>query len=330
MINIYTAVDISIERLNEIVQGLQSKSIPTKDCVFLSYGKGLDNLNPENIFPLIDELSLNQGIEGIWTALEIINMYQLDRENLDSQLATRIKQLTTSKGLLEDSSIVTRDGYQLEQLILLIQKNFGIDDEFAILLCNQVVRLCQVEDYKIFLNLDGNFKNIIKMMTEEKPVLLWETLSRFFEIATPSEAHQLESLIGAPKNNFDGTSHNKEGILFNIANPEYLDWAKANPKNRSPFLCMFYPIFDGEIDNIKWHTALENIANEFGAFAEFRQALARRFHPNTWSGSIIPHLEMYLTPLEKWFRHPIPEMSNWAREMHRSLEQQIARERKRE
>ncbi|MEI2580132.1 hypothetical protein V5G28_015455 [Scytonema sp. PRP1] len=330
MVNVYTAVKISVERLNEIVQSVKEGSIPATVCVYFSYGKGLDNLSAEDILPLIDELAFNHGSEGIWTALEIISMYQHNREELDKQLVKWIKQLITSHRLLENVRGSASDGYLFEEVTLLVQKHCGIDDEFAVGLSNQVTRLCQVEYHRVFFALDSNFRNIIKLLVKEKPILLWGTLSRFFEIATPSEVHYLKALVGPRQHRFDGESPNKEGILFGISDAECREWAKVNPEIRAPFLCIFYPML--EIDktgNNKWHPAWEKLTHEFGAFQEFRQALEDRLYPSIWSGSI-PHLEMYLMLLQTWFYHPVPEMCFWARDVSRSLEKQIARERNRE
>ena len=73
-VNIYRAVNISIERLNEIVRNLKGGSITARDCVHFSYGRGLDHLSSRDILPFIDELASNQGAEGAWTALKIIYM----------------------------------------------------------------------------------------------------------------------------------------------------------------------------------------------------------------------------------------------------------------
>jgi hypothetical protein len=324
IVNIYSAVSISIERLNEIIQGVKEGSIPVTACVYFSYGKGLNNLSAKDIFPLIDELVVNHGSEGMWVALEIISMYQYNRTELDMQLAKWIKKIVISQELFEKIRTPTRGGYQFEQLILLVKKHSGIDDEFAIGLSIQVIRLCQVEDYQIFHVFEIYFQNIIRLLVQEKPILLWNIVSRFFETATPSEVYYLKALIGSPQHKFDRESHNKEGILFGISDAECRKWAKINPELRTPFLCIFYPVLaTDEIGNNKWHPALETLTYDFGAVQEFRQALARRLYPNSWSGSIIPYLEMYLMPLQTWFNHPVFEMSSWARDEYRSLERRI-------
>jgi hypothetical protein len=53
-------------------------------------------------------------------------------------------------------------------------------------------------------------------------------------------------------------------------------------------------------------------------------------HPTSWSGSIIPYVKAYLSPLKEWFDHPVPALSLWAREMHGDIERQIDAYRKRE
>jgi hypothetical protein len=324
MVNIYTSLNISVERLNEIVHSVKEGRISATECVRLSHGKRLDNLTTKDILPLIDELASNHRSEGIWASLEIISMYQHSEKDLDKQLANRIKKLVTSKELSEKKWLTPTDAYHFEQLICLVQKYYGIDDEFAIGLSNQIIKLCQVENYQIFYELDSYCRNIISLLVKEKPILLWKIVSRFFEIATPSEIRSLKALIGPQP--YTGESYDKAGILFGISEAECREWAKVNPEIRTPFLCIFYPLIEiDETGNNRWHPALETLTYDFGAVQEFRHALERRL----WSGSIIPHLEMYLKLLQTWFKHSVPEMSYWARDMHRSLERQIARERER-
>ncbi|UBF30137.1 hypothetical protein K9N68_39015 (plasmid) [Kovacikia minuta CCNUW1] len=328
MVNIYTAVNISVDRLNEITQSIRQGSIPAAVCAYFSYSRGLDHLEAKDILPLIDELTSNHGSEGIWVSLEIILMYQLNRATLDEQLANQIRYLITSQELLESRETGVRDGHLFEQLILLVQKHYGIDDQFALELSSQIVKLCQVENYQAFSTLDSYCRNVIQLLVQEKPELLWKTLSRFFEIATPSETHYLKALVGPLENTFDGESHNKEGILFGISEAELVDWAKASQELRAPFLCIFYPVIEvNEERNSQWHPALERLSRHFGAVEEFRHSLEQRLYPSTWSGSIVPSLEAYLTPLQAWFSHPVPEMSFWARDIYRSLEREISRER---
>jgi len=90
--------------------------------------------------------------------------------------------------------------------------------------------------------------------------------------------------------------------------------------------CGFQPLPQKMSGVLQWHPALERLSRHFGAVEEFRRSLEQRLYPGTWSGSIVSCLEAYLTLLQTWFSHPVPQMSFWARDTYRSLEREIARE----
>ena len=330
-INIYTAVEVSAERLSAIVKKLKEGELTAVDCAFLSYGRVLYSLNANDILPLIDELSKKHESDGLWIAIQIVFMYQFGRKELDHQIAERLMQYITSPKLLGKARKATRDGYLFEQITQLVHKHSPINNEFATKMSEQITRLCQVDNHDIFSALDDPVRKIIVLLVKEKPTQLWEVISRFFEIATPLESHRLKELIGPPLRGSDRDNHNSQGALFGIPEEICIEWAKADPAERAPFLCYFYPIFEvSETGDNIWHPSLERLTNEFGSIENFRKALARRLHPRLWWGSIIPHLEVYLRPLKSWFVHSEPEMALWARSMYRSLERQITSERNRE
>jgi hypothetical protein len=91
--NIYSAVNISTEILMAVVEKLRNGSISATECVYFSYGRGLDHLEAASILLLVDELANNHEAKGIWASLEIIFMYQFNRDTLDRQIADRIREL---------------------------------------------------------------------------------------------------------------------------------------------------------------------------------------------------------------------------------------------
>ena len=264
-------------------------------------------------------------------------------------------QIITSPELLVHEQLSVQDSHLFEQLIFIIKKCCGINDRLATELSAQIVKLCKIEEYGTFYDLDSSFQEIIKLLVIEQPIILWENLSKFFEIATPLEIDRLETLTGIPLNIVDNQSHNRAGVLFGIPYDECKKWAEVDPKVRSPFLCSFFPVIeiettanselllDAEVLNLealpldirkiqqyRWHPALEKLTEDFGHVKGFREALYDRLPPRSWWGSMIPYLEIYLIPLETWFTHPVSEMAFWAKEVHRSLENQIEQEQERE
>jgi chorismate mutase len=333
MVNIYTAVKITSERLSELVQLLKKGTISAASCIHFSYGRRLNALEPTEIYPLIDELLANYGNEGIWAALEITSMYQHNQKNNNAGLWLRMKSIITSKDLIGTVRDHARDAYVLEDIVRSIHENGGIDDDFARGLSKQIIVLCQVDNYVVFSRVSTAFRKIIEFVLEDRPIILWETLSSFFELATPQEIDDLKYLIGFAQFDAYKLTYSGGGLIFtDCLESEYLRWVRENPAARVPFLCLFYPLLkkNTEDDNYHWHSATQDIASEFGAISEFRDALSKCLRPSNYSDSIIPYFEKFLAPLKSWFQHPVGELADWSRQMHHRLEREIDRQIERE
>jgi hypothetical protein len=124
IIEIYSAINISAERFNEIMKCLKNGSISAIGCNFLSRGIKLGCLSIEDICSLIDELVANHGSDGAWEALETIYLIycQNKEENLDEQIIQRLKDLINSPKLLENAERCNRDEY-IDKLTPLVQND---------------------------------------------------------------------------------------------------------------------------------------------------------------------------------------------------------------
>lgn len=324
-LDLYTAITITPERLVEVAENLRQGVLQADFCASLSYGRGLDHLSATELQPLLDELGANHGAAGVWTALEIISMYQHGRPALDADLERITKQLLASPHLLE-SDRGNRDGYTLETLVDLISTKGSHDTPFAVSMGDLIVRLCQTRDYDLFSSLDSAASKIISILATSQPQAFFGVLGRFFEIATPFERHQLEELVGPSDR---GETYATGGLLYGLPEYQLFTWADSDPENRAPFLCMFYPMLTGAATATpSWHEGMERLAARYGNVESFRTQLTTRLRPSSWWGSIVPFLEVLLAPLETWFDHPIPELAQWARTVHYRLERQIEHERR--
>ena len=114
--NIYAALKVTSHRLNEIVTHLKKGNLEAYDCVILSYGQRLNSLSVNELLPLIEELSSNHGADGVWSALEIISMYQHGQVAASKRLENRLAKLLTSPTLLHKTKRGNQDGYLFESL----------------------------------------------------------------------------------------------------------------------------------------------------------------------------------------------------------------------
>lgn len=325
-VEMYTAVSLDADRLQQVIDLLKNGGLEAADCAFLSYGRGLDNIEPAAIRPLFRELAAH-GADGLWTALEIANMYRYGSGQLSGEIAAELETILVDPRLLEKVRNGSRDGHLFEKTIERIQKNFGLSAEFAGGLSEQVTRLCKVDDHGTFLTLDGPVRHVIALIVHDQPDVVWREVARLFEVATPIERYRLSDLIGPDRHKFDGRSHTEAGPMFGVADPTMFDWVDQDVPGRVGLLVEFYPMLSGEGEVVGWHPAMEQLATKYGEVANFRRALARRISPRSWSGSRVPSLEMFVEPLRAWSSHRVRKLGAWAREQLTWLEGLIEEER---
>ncbi len=165
-------------------------------------------------------------------------------------------------------------------------------------------------------------------LVRERPNVIWDVSSRFYEVATPAEKHQLDVLLGTSGH---GEVYLGAGVLFGLPEEMLLGWARESPENRIGFLCDFYPVLiDKDGGGKSWHPAFERLASEFGKYKSFQQEAFGRLRPSSWWGSMVPFLEVFIEPLENWFEHQNAALARWSRDTYGNLQRQIEWEKKRD
>lgn len=323
LIDLYSALSIDGSRIERIVAELHAERIKPAECVFLSYGRGLDELPTENVSRLLDEL-IEHGTDGAWAALEIATMYRHGKP-ISFEFAERVKMLLVNPELIGGSRNRGRDEHLFETLLVQVRTVVGIDEEFGNGMAQQVLRLAQTDDWEIISSLKSAMRDLIKMLRDDQPDVLWAYIERFFDVATPIELNRLHDLIGPNADRFDKSDNTEAGPLFGIQRDVLFGWADQSP-DRAAFLVEFYPTLSDDPAHASWHPEFEELGNRYGMTREFRKALANRIRPKSWSGSIVPLLEVYLKPLKEWSKHRIPSLATWAKDQVQQLENRIERE----
>ncbi|MCV3243469.1 hypothetical protein [Mesorhizobium sp. ZC-5] len=325
IINLHSALSKQDRaRLDLAIADLNSGRIAPVDYAYLSYGRGLDNLPPEDVAVLLRALA-ERGSDGVWTALEVAMMYRYG-EPAPVAHAHEIAALLVLPDLAEHARERRRDSHTFNSLVDRVRSSIGISERFAEGLAQQLVRLTQSTDYNLVHTLVDAMRHVVEVLVAVKPVTIWSHIARFFETATPIERGRLKQMIGPDRDRFDRTRHTGPGPLFGVPQDPILKWADE-AADRPPLLIDFFPILSDSDDGVReWHPALEAIATRYGTQEAFLKALSGRMRPSSWSGSIVPLLEVYLAPLENWYKHPVRELAKWAKSMHQSLEVQIERE----
>lgn len=323
LIDLYSALSIDGSRIEQIIAELKAGRIKPAECTFLSYGRGLDDLPPRWVFRLLEQL-LEHGSDGAWTALEVATMYRHGIP-MSAEFAGMVKQLLVNPALIDAGRDRNRDSHLFETLTKQVRAIVGIDEDFGAGMSQQVLRLARSESWEIVSSLKSATRDLIAMLSADRPQILWAYIARFYNEATPIELNRLYDLIGPNEDRFDKSDHTGAGPLFALPKDELLTWADQSPE-RAAFLVSFFPTLSVDASGSVWHSEFEELGTRYGRAKEFRNALADRIRPRSWSGSIVPLLEIYLDPLRQWTKHQIPALATWAKDQLHRLERRIERE----
>ncbi|MDV3251987.1 hypothetical protein DevBK_11645 [Devosia sp. BK] len=326
-IDLYTALPMQTARLQKVITDIERGVIRPAHAVVLSYGRGLEGMEADEIGRLMSALA-GQGSDGIWAALEIALMYRHGKP-MAPEHARNVAGLLAHPQLLGKTKGKGRDRHILETMVDAVRAVIGIDTELADALAGHIVGLAMTENYDVFSDLTGAMRRIVVLLRQDMPQVIWAHISRFYEKATPIDLNRMERLIAPSSDRYGGMGRSEAGLLFGLPNDMLLAWADL-AEDRPGFLLAFFPVLEKGENQAGWHPALDEVAQRYGHLATFRAALSRRLRPSSWSGSIVPLLELYFAPLKTWFNNQNPQLATWAQDEYHSLERRIVMEREHE
>lgn len=306
-----------------VISLLQSRDAEPWQCAALSYGRGMDHLAVEDIVQLLEELALH-GVEGLWTVLGITTMILLGDKELSEPLILVLRKVLVDPDLFEKVRS-TMDGHHLESMIQFLARRNLIDRKFAHLLVKQLLSICAQNRKDVFHILDGPVRTALKALMDRHPQEVWAGVARLLAGNNRFVHRQLENLIESERDDNLGP-----GLLYGLPAELYLEWVRKDAAGRASIVVEWLSIVTKADDGkLSWHAALQDFIDEFANQPGVLAALSRRFYPTSWSGSLVPHLELFLNLLNSWSMHKNAEVRKWARDQINSIRTEIDYERQR-
>lgn len=309
------AKDISL-----VVSLLKSGDVQPWQCVMLSYGRGMDHLEPETIMPLIKQLEAH-GAVGLWTALRVIYMILHGKNTIAAPFVKPLISILLAPELFNPLRN-NMDGHNFAQAIKLLARNGHITKQVAHSLVQQILSICNHREDRVFYELDSYAREGLTVLMEIHPKEVWDGISSMLLNEDALLVHMLENLL-----KFDHDNHLDKGLLYSLPAEIYLDWVRQNPEERAHVVVNWLPIATkNEGGTLSWHKAMEGFVSDFGDNDKVLSAIAGRFYPTLWGGSLVPHLELLLTLLEQWFSHSKVGVRAWANDQKCRVEKKIKAE----
>jgi hypothetical protein len=325
--NIHTALRVTDERLGRLTQQVRDREIDVAQVVTISYGRGLADVSAPALAEFIEALVERDDQDGAWVALEVLSMVTHELKQLPPDLLELVKLALLAPGIAEDigGNASTAD-YVHDRMMRLLATSNAIDAAFARSFGHQIERACRSVGGRHGHNSDA-LRSGLAIVVQHAPQEVWAVLAGFYETGTMAERERLNAIVSPTKPFAWDVSRTGPGALFATPLSTMLNWADQDPDARTPFLVSFFPTVEQREGVWSWHLELQALADRYGASKPFRAALRRRIFPNSWSGSLNPHLTSFKEPLATWTSHD--SLGDWASStlevINRSLDDEFFR-----
>jgi hypothetical protein len=320
-----TYIKIEPEDINRISLALSLGKIKPENVRVLAYGKSLDHLPTTSLRVLLQSLfDLDLG-GGIWPAIFIVQMYCLGRDVKFQELDDIIFQILFAYQIFSEERIEQFDIHSIEPLVIKYLEIGKKNDALAIKLGQDIVTMCQGEDFpydlKHFLN------ELIPILLEKFPEFIWPLFSDVIIKNDPSEIFYLQTAIGERFDKGEGAML----PIFLIGEDNLKKWCLDYPTKAPAFLLEIIPLVKKQPDGSnQWTNIVQFIIDEFGENKQILHALSSNMGSYSVSGSLIPYYEQYLAPLATLAHHRIHIVREWSLKKIKEFKSTIEYETKRE
>jgi hypothetical protein len=303
-----------------VVSLLKCGLITTRQCVWLSYGRGLQHLSDADLEPLFSYLERN-GASGLWALLEMILMTIPDKTEPSCLNVSRMQSILLAPELFEYQSSDDMSDHYFEESIKLMLKYEKADQNFISALAKQLYSICNEDKVHIFNDWYRLTKKLLNILMQDYPELIWCQTVNLITNSTGIDLYSLEDLLVSDGDNylFEG------GLLYKVPEETYLHWVRENPDKRASIVTGWLPIaIKSEDGTLAWHPDLESFILEFHSRINVLSVLENRLSPNSFVwGPGSPHLQPTLHLLEIWSEHPVSKLRQWAHQQAIQTRQEI-------
>lgn len=307
--------------LKTLLSFIEKGELPSSSASVLAYGSVVDHFSILEVTDLCLSLSKVDNA-GAWTALNIVSMYRLDKENIDySVLDSVLTQLIFSVSFEKGADSGQLDSYHWFNSVEKLLNSEG--EQFATELC--VYLIDQVGNHDIdYSDLWDYISTAFYMAFEKHGESIWPQVSRKLLDGNVVKAYWLIDLIGSGKS----YKEREESIFDTIPEDMVIDW--CHDEAARLLVARSISLFLSKGENKFINPLLVRLLTVFGEDKDFISEISTSFNCRSWMGSLVPYLvddKELLLPLMK---HDELKVRTWASSFISDIDRQIEYEERRE
>lgn len=281
-----------------------------------AYGRATAGLSDHAVAEVLAAL-LRKGDTGAIVALELLGM-RLHRENVPENLLAVSKEvLAAQRGGHED----VMSSHRFEDLARKVLKFNPEDSSF-------VAELTQglIEGSQVYEGGRRNISSVLGDLLRVRPDVVWPLLRAELSSGDWSRAARVTSAMG--KWFGEGVD-----LLALVGQDALLDWAGSSAEAAYWGAKLVEPLRSKPAtsgDFPSWNPFVIELLRRHGSDKHVRSAVSAKISSGVWTGSAVPRLERQRAAFAELQRLNHPEVADWAAKALAYLDEEIAREHKRD
>jgi len=321
IVNLVRATRVSEHDLDRILRLVESNQISPDRLRGLSYGRGLDHIDPSVIGTFSDRL-VALGVGGAWAALDVIFMYTHGSPEKWDHCASAFRKIVfVSDLLLVERGTQNTDTHAYEVTCKKLLKRD--DPQLAEHISKEIVKVARQESSRY--DLDHVLAPIVEVL-----------LAKYLETAWPIFAKGLteEWRTEFQLNHFLGSRFGvkeQPGLISKLESNFLLSWCEQDPIKHPVVLAKMVNVAERkEGDPPRFSNMAKALIDRYGDNEEVLDALGVNMGSFSWVGSLVPYYEEQAKIASPLLDHPKQKVREWAGKIVGYAQRQAQRERDRD
>ena len=313
LIMVTASIGISESDVQLVIGCLRDGTIEPDTLVNWTMGRALDELPPQIVAPLFDQMLAMDGI-AYSVALDLMGMYVHDAHEKIENLRPQLKLAAANLDRRHKKPGSQMDAHHFEELIgWLLGKGWDDPDarSVALTLANHLAR-----------DTDGEAKELIKpllpKLLSEFSGVVWPVLSQAIGSRDKLRSWQMQSALGDPYSLGD----RKNPPILCLPEDVLFAWCQAQPEVGPAFVASVASVLaskDASAPNQEFHPIIRRLLDEFGDREDVLRHIEQNMHSFGWMGSVTSYFALYQVPLKSLENHPKGPVRRWSKKMLTSI-----------
>lgn len=276
--------------LRRVIRLVDEGRISVLSLRVFAYGRFTGETPPELVLPFCDSL-LKYGVEGAWTALDVLFMYAWRDDSARWEVSkTQLRKTLLVPGLISARHAPTNiDAFRWQVAAEKLLAEGG-EEQLAERVAQEILTICSDDDYPGFYRVDQTLHSVMEILLSKYQDVVWPAFGEALISDNWFVNFQLGHLLD-------------RGRILQLPTDFLLNWCDHHPDKGPEAVAKLVPFR---------HPFNRLLIDRFGRQPEVLDAVSTNMLTFSYVGTAIPHYQSIIEYFESLLDHSYPEVRAWA------------------